>query len=53
MKNWVNVYLDYYDKKQYYVSKSYTTKREAKSNVRKSMISRYVATVNIDKLITK
>lgn len=47
MKTWVNIFRDSYDKTQYYVSKSYATKKIARENVRKSMKSRYVNTINL------
>lgn len=52
MKKWVNVFIDCYDETQYYVSKSYSTKQLAMSNVRPSMKGRYVNTIelNVDKI---
>lgn len=51
MKTWVNIFTDSYDKKQLYVSKSYATKKEAKDNVRQSMKSRYINTVNLKSVL--
>lgn len=51
MKTWVNIYIDYYDEVQLYISKSYKTKKEAKDNVRKVMKSRYINTVNLKSVL--
>lgn len=47
MKKWVNIFVDFYDKEQFYVSKSYATKKVAVSSVRDHMRTRYVDTINV------
>ena len=54
MKAWVNVFIDLYDQHQYYVSKSYATKKEAVLHVRTPyMEERYVDTVNLSELLNQ
>ena len=54
MKGWVNVYIGLYNRSEYYVSKSYATKREAVLHVQTPhMEDRYVDTVNLNELLNQ
>jgi hypothetical protein len=53
MKKWVNVFVDIYDKEQYYVTKSYGTKIEALLAVRNHMKDRYIATIDLSSILNK
>lgn len=50
-KTWINVFVDAYDQNQYYVSKTYGSKTEALTSVRKSMKDRYIATLDLSVLL--